>query len=222
MPAGQGQQTLQHAHPFDAALFQHRLRPACAVRSQTTHLAQQPGTAPFDAADLAVGQVPRLRAEAARFMANVRGDLLHLLGEDAHQPAVPTHPHRSGQVLRRHRVVGPFHLDVAIAMDDAPAFAEARETFHRQRLQGRALDLGEQSADLPPRGAVKARVGHGLLPAEQEVVLLGQAGERATLEAVFLNVVDAVLDLALVARACTVWWATVRCRSAAQRSGPWG
>ena len=54
-------------------------------------------------------------------------------------------------------------------------------------------------ADLAARGAVDPGVGHGQLPVEQEAILLLQAGEASPFEGVVLDVVDAFLDLPLVA-----------------------
>ena len=100
------------------------------------------------------------------------------LAEDAHQPAVPAHPDRPAQVLRRYRIVRLVDLDVTVAMDDALAFREARKPLQGQPLQGPTLYLGEQLGDLPPRGAVDPRVGHCLFPVHQEVILLVEAGEQ--------------------------------------------
>src|SRR5262245_19430033 len=200
MPAGQSKQALQDTHAFDAALLDHGFGPAAAVRTQAAHFAQEPGGAPLHAADLAVGQVLRLRAEAARFMPGMQGNLLQTLVEDAYQPAVPAHPHGTRQILRRHRVVGTLDLDVAVAVDDTPAFAETGKALQRQPLQGGPLDLAEQDADLPARSAVDARVGDGLLPIEQEAIGFVEAGEHAALQGVLLDVVHTAFDLALVPR----------------------
>ena len=48
----------------------------------------------------------RLRAEPARLVLHVDGDLLQAVVEEPHQPAVPTDPHPPAQVLRRDRVIG--------------------------------------------------------------------------------------------------------------------
>ena len=87
---------------------------------------------------------------------------------------------------------------MAVAMDPSAGFLEAGKTLQRQRLQGSPFDVGEVLADLLAGGAMQPRVGHGLLPVEQEAVLFVQAGESPALEGVFLDVVDAAFDLALV------------------------
>src|ERR1700733_9966317 len=55
-------------------------------------------------------------------------------------------------------------------------------------------------AHLAASRAVDPGVSHGQLPVEQELVLFLQAGEASPFECVVLNVVDALLDLTLVAR----------------------
>src|SRR5579871_610318 len=112
MTMGQVQQPLQDAHALDAACLDHRLGPAQTVRTEPTHLTQQPGGAAFDATNLGAADVLRVCAEATWFVTDVRGNLLELVVENADQPAVPTHPHLSSQVLRRHRVVGAADLDM--------------------------------------------------------------------------------------------------------------
>jgi hypothetical protein len=58
----------------------------------------------------------------------------------------------------------------------------------------------EELMNLLAGRAVDAGVGDTLLPIPQIPVLLGQTGERATLEGIVLDVPDGVLDLALVPR----------------------
>ena len=129
----------------------------------------------------------------------VHRDLLHSLVEDPHHAAVPADPHLPRQVLRRHGIVGPLDLDVAVAMHDAASFAIRRERLGRQWQECLPLHVGEVLANLKARGAVDPRVGHGQLPLPQKAVLLLQAGEHAPFEGIVLNIADAVLDLSLVA-----------------------
>lgn len=200
MAVGQVEQPLQHADPFHAPRLQHGLGPAQTARTQATDLAQQPGRAPLHAADLGAGDVRRLRAEATRFVPDMQGDLLQALVEDPHQAPVPAGPHLPAQVLRRHRVVGPLDLDMAVAVHHPPRLVEVGEVLGRQGQQSGPLDFGEVGADLAAGGAVQARVSHRLLPVQQEAILLLQAVEGPPLQGVLLHVVDAPFHLPLVAR----------------------
>src|SRR6478752_2209759 len=61
-------------------------------------------------------------------------------------------------------------------------------------------------ADVPTCSPVHARVGHGQLPVAEEPVLLLQAREAPAPQGVFLDIVDAALDLPLVARRVGTRW----------------
>ena len=66
----------------------------------------------------------RRRAEAARLLSGMNGNLLHSFVVDPHQAAVPPHPNLSGQVLRRNCVVGSLDLDMAVAVHGAALFVK--------------------------------------------------------------------------------------------------
>jgi hypothetical protein len=85
-------------------------------------------------------------------------------------------------------------------VDAALAFVEEWEAADRQLAECHFLDLGEQLAHLPARRAVDARVCHGRFPIKQKAVLLVETGKDTALECVLLDVVDAALDLPLMAR----------------------
>ncbi len=199
VPLGQAQQADQDPDRLDAPRLDHRLGPAGALRPEPTDPGQVPGRAPLDPADLLRGDVHRLRAEPPRLVPDVHRDLLHPVVEDPHHPRVPADPDPAGEVLRRHRVVGVLDLDVAVAVDRAAGLAERRERVRRQRQQRRPFDLSEVFADVSTCGPVHAGVGHGQLPVAEEPVLLLQAGEAPAPQGVLLDVVDAPLDLPLVA-----------------------
>ena len=75
---------------------------------------------------------------------------------------------------------------------------EEGESLHGQRLEQRPLDLGEELAHLMASRAVQPGVGDGAFPLKQELILLFQAGESSSLQAIVLNVADAAFDLAFV------------------------
>ena len=167
---------------------------------------QLPGRAPLDSADLLRGDVRSLGAEPARFLFDVNLQLFHAVVEDPHQPRVPADPDPTGEILRRHRVIRVIDLDMAIAMHRAAGLVERRERLQRQRQQCSPLDFGEMFADVSTCGPVHASVGHGQLPVVEEPVLFLQGGEAPPSQGVFLDVIDAPLDLPLVAgRVGTRW-----------------
>ena len=53
-------------------------------------------------------------------------------------------------------------------------------------------------ADLAAGGAMDPGVGDGQLPVQQERILVFQAGEASCLEAIVLNIVNALFDLPFV------------------------
>jgi hypothetical protein len=75
---------------------------------------------------------------------------------------------------------------------------EEEETLSRQRLQRRTLDFAEDLADLLPRGAVHARVGHGHFPTPEIVVLFFQGSKGTTPQGIVLDIANARFDLALL------------------------
>src|SRR5262245_1522315 len=196
----QAEQAEDWPHPGDATLLVQSFGPLADGRTEGLGAVDQVLGAAFDSADLGRVQMSVEGAEAAGAVANMRGDQLEALVEDAHQAGVPAHPDGATQVLRRHGVVGAADLDVTVAMNHALAFLEVGESLRRQRQQRRLLDLLEDRTDLPTRRAVNACVGHGPFPIEQITVLLLETREGATFERVLLYVVDATFDLALVPR----------------------
>ena len=182
--AGKAQETLEHSDALDAAGLDHGLGPSGAVRAESIRDLPKSQAAPRSTPLIFSAAMYCVRgAEAARLLPDMHRDLLHPLVEDPHHAAVPAHPDLPRQVLRRHRVVGPLDLDVAVAMHDAAGFVKRRERLERQRQERLALRVGEVLADLTARGAVDPRVGHGQLPLAQEAVLLLQAGEDSPFEA---------------------------------------
>ena len=180
--------------------LQHGFGPLVGLRADGPGLRQQPDCPAFDAADLLGDQVLAQRAEAARLLPHVYGDLLQPTVEDADQARVPACPDCAAEILGRHRVIRLGHFDVAVATDDAPSFLERRESVAGQRPERRTLDLGKHLAHLLLGGAVDSRVGHTPLPELQVAVLGFQRSERVPLERVAFDVADAALDLALVPR----------------------
>ena len=149
MAFGEAQETQEYAHPLDAADLDHRLGPGGAVGAQPApHLAQEPRSATLDPADLLRSDELGWGAEAAWLFPGMNDDRLHPLVEDPHQAGVPPHPDLPSQVLRRHRVVGPLDLDVAVTVHRATRFLIRRERGQRQRHQRGPLHLGEVLADL--------------------------------------------------------------------------
>ena len=198
--AGQGDQALEHADPFDPSLPEHRLGPPVGLRADEGDLPQKPRRAALHRRDFPGVDVLRLRAEAARLALDVDGDLVHPVVEDPHQPPVPADPDLTSQILRRHGVVCLGHLDVAIAVDRPLGLAERGEPPRRQREKRRPLHLRKDLADLPARRAVQTGVGDRGLPLKEVLVLGRQTPERAALQGVVLNVADAALDLPLCLR----------------------
>ena len=129
---------------------------------------------------------------------HMAGDQLQALVENPHQSAIPTGPDLSAQVLRRHRVEGPVHLDMAVPMDPSAALVKVGKTLQGQRPKSKTFHLRKDLADLLAGGPMQPRVGHVLLPIGQELVLKDQAGERSSLEGVILDVIDAAFNFALV------------------------
>jgi len=145
---GEAHEALEHANPFNPAVFQHRFGPTRGLRADPAHLAQQPRGSPLHAADLLGGNVLRQRAEAARLLPNVDGDLLEPVVEQPHQPRVPADPDRSPQVLRRRGVVRLGHFDVAVAVDDPLALVKEGKPLSREGLKRGPLDFLKNLADL--------------------------------------------------------------------------
>lgn len=215
MPFGQAEQSHQNANTLNAALMDQLLSPFTTLRTDLPDFAEQMGGTPFNAASLRVrdvvvagdesaprspvdGTTPRAFEVLFR-VSRVDGDLLESVVHDAHEAAVPAHPHASSQVLRRDRVVGLVYLDVSVAADLALAFAEQWEAFERQGQQCGPFPL-EGLPDLLAGGTVDARVGHLRLPLAQEAILCFETGEGAAPESVLLHIVDSSFHLALVAR----------------------
>ena len=200
MLLGQCHQPHQHASSFNAASTQHRLGPRGAVRADPVDLVHQPLRAPFHTLDLLGSQMFRLSAEAPRFMPWVNCDLRHLPVEHPHHARIPADPDRAAQILRWNRVVSLHHLRMAVAMDLTLGFLKQGEPFSRQGTQCRSFCFREDLTDMLPRGPVHPRVGHGLFPAIQVLVLFLQTAECSPLECVPFDVANASLDLPLVPR----------------------
>src|SRR5206468_463330 len=86
---GQAQQALEDADAFHTTRLEHCLGPARAVRAEQSYFLQQPRGAAFDAGDLLVDDVARLRAEPPRFVPDVQSNLFEPLIEDPHRLTVP-------------------------------------------------------------------------------------------------------------------------------------
>ena len=152
--------------------------------------------------DPAVGrmQMGRIGGELARFGQRMDGDDFPALVEHPQQPGLPAHPDLPAHILRRHGVISPLQLDIAIPMHRAWRFFKHREQTRRQRQQLGAFHFVEHLADLLPGGAVNARVGHAAFPFRKKQVLRRQTFKAAALERVVLGELHARLDLALVLR----------------------
>lgn len=125
MPTGKAQKADQHSHSLDSAGPNHRLCPSGALGSQPGgYLAQEPRRAFLDPADLIGVNEFRRCAETTWFHPEMHGDLLHPIVVDRHQAAVPARPDFPVPVFRRHRIVGPLDLNMAIAVDSAAALVE--------------------------------------------------------------------------------------------------
>jgi hypothetical protein len=177
MPFGQAQEANQRADALQTALLQHGSGPMARVLADAPGLVHQRLGAALDLADLVAVDVNRQRAEAARRMLDMSGDQFLPLIEDAYQPLIPARPDDPCQILRRHRVVSPFHFDVAVAVHLALGFTIVGKALRRQRQEGITFSFGKVFVHLAARGAVDARVGHGRFPVAQKSILLGQAGK---------------------------------------------
>ena len=111
---------------------------------------------------------------------------------------IPPHPHFATQIFRRRGVVGFGHFDVAIAIHHPPRFVEVGEAFARQGMQTALLDLAKHFAHLLLRRAVNPRVGDACFPLGEMLVLLLQAGEGASFQAVALDILDSAFHFPLV------------------------
>ncbi len=138
-------------------------------------------------------------AEFSWFQAHMAADLLHVVVEQTHHPAVPAHPDFPPDPLRRCFVIrlGNFHETVALHASATLLVTLVNRC--RQRPKRLALLL-EDGCHLPPGGAMHALVGHMLLPVKQVGVLLGKRGELPPLERVVFGVGNSAFDLALVLR----------------------
>src|ERR1700685_1898091 len=130
-----------------------------------------------------------IRGETPGLGPGVDCDLIHLRAEDPNEPRFGAHPKLAADVLRRNRIIRATELNIAVALDRAARFLEAREQACRQRSQRRLLGRHEQLEDLLSHGPVNAGVGDGALPVGKKLVLLTQAGELARPQRVFLDVV---------------------------------
>ena len=199
IPASQAEKTDQHPHPLNAALGQHRLRPADAVGTDPAHLGQQGIRSPLDTGDLLRSQVSRLRAEAARFLADMQSDLPPLLIEHAHHPAIPANPHPPAEVFRGNRVVGFLHFHMRVPMHHPFRLLEQGKAVDRQRVQGGSFGLLEKGSHLFAGSTVDASVRYSAFPVTQVSVLFFQAGEAASLQCVVFDIGDASFHFTFVA-----------------------
>ena len=169
MAAGKAQEALEHSHSLDAAGLDHGLGPGGALRAQAiatllkSHAAPRSTPLIFSAAMYSGGVLKRPGScLTCTAICSIRSLKIRTRRPSQRTQTSPR------QVLRRHRVVGPLDLDVAVAVHRAARFVKRRERLQRQRQKAPALDVGEVLADLAARGAVDPRVGHGQLPVEQE------------------------------------------------------
>ena len=224
VPLGQAQQPLQDAHALDATAWHHGLGPAacmCGPRPRTCARSQAaPRSTPliFSAAMCCACVLNRpgscLTCTAICSMRSLKMRTSR---------RVPAHPDLAAQVLRRHRVVGRAHLDVAVAMHDAPALVEEREALGGQLAQGWPSRPRRSSLPTCRRVVPWMRVSATVcFPVAQEVVLLVQAGEDPALQGVLLDVVDAALDLPLVSRRVRSRRQKHRAVVLARTTAPWG
>ena len=143
MLAQQGIQADQNPDARDAALRQHRLRPARRMRADQTDLAQEPFGSPFHAGDLLVDDVCRLRAEPPGLVPGMDGDLLQAVIKDPDDSAVPARPDVASNVLGWRRVVRLINFHMAVAVDAAPGLLKTRKALDRQRQQRRTFHVFE-------------------------------------------------------------------------------
>ena len=196
----QRQQAVQDPDANGAALLDHPFGPTAGVRANQPGAIQQISLAVFDDAPIRGMQMVPIRGELPRFDPHMDGDDFPPLVEHAHQPGLPARPDLAAHILRRHRIIRPLQLDVAVLMHGARSFLEHREQARRQRREFGPFHFVEHLAHLLPRGAVDARVGHAAFPFGEKQVLFGQTIEAAALERVVLGELHARLDLALVLR----------------------
>jgi len=197
---GQIEQTHQYANAFNASLVDHLLGPPTGFDADQSSLAQLINGTLLDAAAFSFGDVFGLRAEPARLMFDVEGDLFPSTIEDTNHATVPSHPYRPSQVLRRRRVVRFVHFHMSVAVDLALHFLEEWEPCDWKRKQRRSFGVLKRLAHLSSRRAVNTRVRNGSLPSQKIFILFAQTLEGLSLQGIVLNVVNAALDFALVTR----------------------
>ena len=131
---------------------------------------------------------PEAVTELAWFLPSVHPDLFHAFIEDPHATAVPAYPDFAADQFRWRFVKGSFDFHVAVAMNAAPAFLEAREKAKpASGCRVRAF-LFKAGGHLLARRAMDARVGNAAFPVTKEEVFLGQGLEATALERVGANV----------------------------------
>jgi hypothetical protein len=147
---------------------------------------------------LAAVKMSRIGDGSSRFRPGVERDLFAPLVEEAQQPRLAPHPHLATDVFRRHRVVGPFELDVPVPMHRALGLLENGEHHGRKHPQRGLFHLREHLANLLARRAMNAGVGHRSFPLGQISVLPRQPRKAPSLDRVVLRILHSGLHLALV------------------------
>ncbi len=199
MLLGQRQEPLQDAQAFSASLPVKGFGPGARSWPQESAALQDPLGAPFDQRAFMIMDVGRIGLELSRFLSHMHGDGFHAVVEHTNDFGLPARPDSPAHILRRHGVIRLVDFDVPIAVNFARRFAEDWKQAGRQRQELGLFDAQKMRAHLLARGAVNARVGHGLLPVSQMQILSAQARERFAGQSVALNIFDPGLDLTFMA-----------------------
>jgi hypothetical protein len=171
----------EHPHARNAPFRQHRLCPEVAPRTDEPGSPKMIFRSPFHAGDLFLRNMLRIGAEASRFELAVNGDLFHLAIEDADEFAVVANPYFMPQVLRRHGIIGFFHLDVSVSMNRAFAFLKEGKETRGQRQKSRSFLLLEELFHLLAGCSVNPKIGDVRFPPAQIRILGSESLKRSSL-----------------------------------------
>ena len=196
----QRQQAIQNPDADGATLLHHRLGPTAGLHANQPRPIQQMLQTLLDDVAVRRMQMVRIGGELAWFGQRMHGNDLPALIEHPQHPRLPTRPDLPAHILWRHGVVSPLQLNVAIPMHRAWRFFKDRKQTRRQGQQLGAFHFLEHLANLLPRGAMNAGVGHAAFPLREKQVLRRQTFKAAALEGVVLGKLHARLNLAFVPR----------------------
>ena len=128
----QRQQAMQDPGADGAALLHHRLGPTAGVRANQPRPIQQMIQTLLDDVAVRRMQMVRIGGELARFGQRMHGNDFPALIEHPQQPGLPARPDLPAHILRRHGVISPLQLHIAIPMHRAWRFFKHREQTRRQ------------------------------------------------------------------------------------------